>query len=197
MEVSELLAFFNITWMILSKINRVTHRDLGYLIAGLTIIYAISGIALNHKNNWNPNYIFDNRTFTSKVKVTRETIDREIVLDILKSIQLDPDFRTFYFPTGNKVTIFIDGGLVELNVATGEGVIQRISKRPFFYHINFLHYNPGKWWKYFSDVFCLALIIVTVTGLFILKGKNGITGRGAILTIAGFILPLIFLLIYL
>jgi hypothetical protein len=94
------------------------------------------------------------------------------------------------------VTIFIDGGYVQLNIATGEGVIERISKRPLFYQLNFLHYNPGRWWKYFSDIFCIALITVTITGLFIIKGKNGITKRGAILTAIGIILPLLFLFIY-
>lgn len=182
--------------MNLSKLNRITHRDIGYLIAGLTIIYAISGIALNHKNNWNPNYIFDNRSFTSNIKINRETFNKETATEILRSIQVNPEFKTFYFPTGNKVTIFIEGGLVQVNALTGEGVIEKISKRPLFYQINFLHYNPGKWWKYFSDIFCIALIIVTITGLFIIKGKNGITKRGAILTIIGIILPLLFLLIY-
>lgn len=182
--------------MNLSKFNRVTHRDIGYLIAGLTIIYAISGISLNHKNNWNPNYIYDNRSFKSEVIITRENFDKETAVEILKSIQLEPEFKTFYFPTGNKVTIFLEGGFVQLNIATGEGVIEKISKRPVFYQLNFLHYNPGKWWKYFSDIFCLALIIVTVTGLLIIKGKNGITKRGAILTVIGIILPIIFLFIY-
>jgi uncharacterized protein len=180
-----------------SRINRITHRDIGYLIAGLTIIYAISGIALNHKNNWNPNYIFDNRAFTTDVTINREDFSNKTATDILKSLELEPAFKTFYFPTGNKVTIFIDGGLVQINSLTGKGIVERISKRPFFYQINFLHYNPGKWWKYFSDIFCIALILVTLTGLFILKGKNGITKRGAILTITGILLPLIFLLFYL
>ncbi len=183
--------------MNLSKLNRVTHRDIGYLIAGLTLIYAISGIALNHKNDWNPNYIFENRPFTSDAKITRETFNKEAAIDILKSIHLEQEYKTFYFPGGNSLTIFINGGVIHFNVATGEGVIEKISKKPFFYQINFLHYNPGKWWKYFSDIFCLSLITVTLTGLFIIKGKNGITKRGAILTIAGIILPLIFLLIYL
>lgn len=182
--------------MNLSKFNRVAHRDIGYLIAGLTIVYAISGIALNHKNNWNPNYIFDNRNFTTSMKVTRENFNNETAASILKSINVDPGFKTFYFPTGNKVTIFIDGGFVQLDIAEGKGVIERISKRPVFYQINFLHYNPGKWWKYFSDIFCIALITVTLSGLFIIRGKNGITRRGAILTIIGILLPLIFLLIY-
>jgi hypothetical protein len=182
--------------MNLSKFNRVTHRDIGYLIAGLTIIYAISGISLNHKNNWNPNYIFDNRSFKSELKITREAFNKETAAEILKSINVDPEFKTFYFPTGNKVTIFLDGGFVQLNTDNGEGVIEKITKRPVFYQLNFLHYNPGIWWKYFSDIFCLALIIVTITGLFIIKGKNGITKRGAILTLAGIILPIIFLFIY-
>jgi uncharacterized protein len=182
--------------MKLSKLNRITHRDLGYLIAGLTIIYAISGIALNHKNNWNPNYIFDNRSFTTDVPIIRETFSNETALSVLKGIQADKEFKTFHFPSGNKVTIFINDGFVQINALTGEGVIQKVSKRPLFYQLNFLHYNPGRWWKYFSDIFCGALILVTVTGLFIIKGKNGITKRGAILTIIGIILPLLFLLIY-
>lgn len=188
--------FFNIPKMNLSKLNRITHRDIGYLIAGLTIIYAISGIALNHKNNWNPNYIFENTAFKTEVPVNRETFTNETALNILKSIKAEEGYKTFHFPNGNKVTIFVDGGFVQVNAKTGEGVIEKISKRPLFYQLNFLHYNPGRWWKYFSDIFCLALVTVTITGLFIIKGKNGITGRGAILTIIGIILPLLFLLIY-
>jgi hypothetical protein len=186
---------FNNTIMNLSKLNRVTHRDIGYLIAGLTIIYAISGIALNHKNNWNPNYIFDNREFTTSVPVDRQSFNDETAMKIIESIGTDIEYKAFHFPTGNKVTIFIDGGFIQVKT-TGEGVIEKISKRPIFYQLNFLHYNPGRWWKYFSDIFCIALITVTITGLFIIKGKNGITKRGAILTIIGIILPLLFLLIY-
>src|SRR5690349_17499522 len=33
-----------------------SHRDLGYLLAGLTIAYAISGTAVNHAQAWNPTY---------------------------------------------------------------------------------------------------------------------------------------------
>ena len=107
-----------------------------------------------------------------------------------------PDFKTFYYPSGNKLNIFIEGGSIQINTLTGEGRVERISKRPVFYQFNFLHYNPGKWWKWFSDIYCIALILVTITGLFIVKGKNGITRRGAILTVIGIILPLLFLLFY-
>jgi hypothetical protein len=182
--------------MSIAKFNRVTHRDIGYLIAGLTIIYAISGIALNHKHDWNPNYIIENTGFKTDINFTRETLNRETALEILKNVPGTPEYKTWYFPAGNILTIFVEGGSVRINTNTGEGTIERISKRPLFYQLNFLHYNPGRWWKYFSDIYCISLILVTVTGLFLVKGKNGITRRGAILTAIGIILPLLFLFIY-
>jgi uncharacterized protein len=188
--------FFNFRYMNLSKLNRITHRDIGYLITGLTIIYAVSGIALNHKHDWNPNYIIENREFTIDVNFTRETINKETAMDILKRIPGEFEYKTYYFPSGKILTIFVEGGSVRINTGTGAGVIEKISKRPLFYQINFLHYNPGRWWKYFSDIFCVALIVVTITGLFLVKGRNGITRRGAILTAIGIVLPLLFLLIY-
>jgi len=182
--------------MNLSKLNRVTHRDIGYLITGMTIIYAISGIALNHKHDWNPNYIIDNRTFVTEAVITRETLNDEAAREILETVPGDFRYKTFYYPAGNVLTIFIEGGSVRINTVTGYGEVEKISKRPLFYQMNFLHYNPGVWWKYFSDIYCVALILVTITGLFIIKGRNGITRRGAILTAIGIILPLLFLFIY-
>ena len=34
----------------------VLHRDVGYLAVGLTLAYGISGIAVNHRADWNPSY---------------------------------------------------------------------------------------------------------------------------------------------
>jgi len=182
--------------MNISRLNRITHRDVGYLIAGLTIIYAVSGIALNHKNDWNPNYIIESSGFQTDINISRENLNKETAEELLKKVPGSHELKTYYFPAGNVLTLFIEGGTVRINTKTGQGTIEKISKRPLFYELNFLHYNPGRWWKYFSDTFCLALITVTITGLFLIKGKNGITRRGAILTAAGIILPLLFLFIY-
>ena len=37
---------------------RAIHRDLGYLAVGLTVIYALSGLAINHigTDGWDPNF---------------------------------------------------------------------------------------------------------------------------------------------
>ena len=41
---------------------RIIHRDVGYVAVALTIAYALSGIAVNHIEDWNPNYSLDERT---------------------------------------------------------------------------------------------------------------------------------------
>ena len=62
---------------------------------------------------------------------------------------------------------------------------------------NFLHLNaPKKVWTYVADVFAVALAFLAISGLFMIKGKNGITGRGAWMTALGILLPIIFLIIY-
>jgi hypothetical protein len=48
-----------------------------------------------------------------------------------------------------------------------------------------------------ADLFAIVLGLLAITGLFVLKGKKGITGRGAWLTIAGIAIPVLFLILYL
>ncbi|MDZ7764514.1 MAG: hypothetical protein U5K00_08820 [Melioribacteraceae bacterium] len=45
--------------MKIKKWIRILHRDIGYLSVGLIIVYGISGIAVNHVDIWNPNYIIE------------------------------------------------------------------------------------------------------------------------------------------
>jgi len=172
---------------------RVTHRDLGYLFFGMTLVYAISGVAINHLNDWNPNY-----------KVTREMVtlnlpadpQREDIINALGNIGRKEEYKQHIFPDEGYIKIFIRNGSIETNLETGKGILETIEKRPVFRALNYLHYNPVKWWTYFSDLYSVSLVIIAATGLFILKGKTGITGRGAWLTILGIIIPLIFLFIY-
>jgi len=64
--------------------------------------------------------------------------------------------------------------------------------------VNFLHLNESKkLWTWMADLYAIALALLAITGLFVLKGKKGITGRGAWLTGAGVVIPVVFLLMYL
>jgi hypothetical protein len=89
------------------QLNRAVHRDVGYLCAGLTVVYALTGVLLNHLHDWNPHW-------------------------------------------------------------KREPVAARVAA---------------------------ALALLALTGLFVLKGKDGITRRGAVLTTAGRGLPVPLLLL--
>ena len=61
------------------------------------------------------------------------------------------------------------------------------------YAFNQLHLNtPKRLWTWVADIYAIGLIVLAVTGMFVLKGRTGITGRGAWLTGAGVLLPVIY-----
>lgn len=181
------------------KLIRVLHRDLGYLFFGASIIYAISGIALNHLRDFNPSYDIDHYTINLDEPVDRDLIDPSWIESLLLELDLeDNEYKNHYYPNPNQLKVFLHHGALELNLDTGTGLLETIYKRPLLYQVNFLHYNPGNWWKWFSDIFCVAWIIISVTGLFIIKrGKNSVKRLGGLYTAIGIIIPLILLLFYL
>ena len=84
-----------------------------------------------------------------------------------------------------------------MDLATGEAQVERKTTRYVIKEMNLLHYNNlKKVYTWFSDLYAAGLIILAITGLFVLRGKNGILGRGAWLTAIGILLPAIFLLFY-
>jgi len=177
------------------KLNRVLHRDIGYFFFGMTIIYALSGIALNHIDDWNPSYIIKTEEVQlESLPTDAAAIDQAYARKIAGKFHEADEFKNFYFPEPNSLKIFIEDGSITLDLNTGKGQLEKTSRRPVFYQVNFLHYNPGRSWTWFSDIYCLGLIIIAVTGLFIVRGKKGIKGRGAWMTLLGILIPVLFFL---
>ncbi|MBP7949340.1 MAG: hypothetical protein KA004_06765 [Verrucomicrobiales bacterium] len=50
--------------MKLRRLNANLHRDIGYFLSGLIFIYCLSGIALNHVDDWDPDFVIHKRTIT-------------------------------------------------------------------------------------------------------------------------------------
>jgi hypothetical protein len=178
------------------KLNRVLHRDLGYFFIGMTLIYAISGIAINHIKDWNPNYIIRKEAFQLEEHLSRESINEEKIQQILNAVG-ESSYKSYYFPLPNQLKIFIDGGSVTCDLNTGYCELETIKRRPLLFYVNKMHYNPGVVWTYFSDFYCVALAFLAISGLFIIKGKKGLRWRGAILGAIGIIIPILILLLYL
>ena len=179
------------------KWNRAIHRDLGYFFTALTVIYSLSGIALNHLDDWNPSYSVKTKKFKTDLINISQNIDEERLEKVLKNAGITESYKKHYRPDEGTLRIFVKGGNVTVNLKNGDALFESLRKRPLLYQANFLHYNnPKKIWTWISDFFALSLIILAISGLFILRGKNGIKGRGAWLTFAGLALPLIFMFVY-
>lgn len=176
------------------KWNRVIHRDFGYFFLGMTFIYALSGIAINHMKDWNPNYIVVTEDIQTE-PYTQKPGKAEIK-KLLEPYDEDENYKNHYFPSDNILKVFIKDGTVFINLSTGEGLLETTRRRPLLREVNYLHYNPIKYWTWYSDIFSGALILLGITGILIPRGAKGITKRGAWLTILGFVIPLIYLFIY-
>ena len=176
---------------------RVVHRDFGYLFFGLTIVYSLSGIALNHLGDWNSNYMIVRKeiSFDNPERITRD-IKKPEVKALMAEIDQEDSYKNHYFPDATTLKVFLKGGSVIIDTETGNGLLEKVTRRPLFREVNYLHYNPQESWTWVSDVFAGALIILAITGLFLVKGAKGITQRGAWLTILGIAIPLVFLFIY-
>jgi len=182
--------------MKISKLNRILHRDIGFFFFGMTLIYAVSGIALNHMNQWNPSYHITNTEYRLVLPDNPKKINKKEVLKLLNSIGRTEMYKNHYYPNPNTLKIFVKNGSLTINISNGNAVLEKINRRPILYDINKLHYNPGKWWTAFSDIFSIGLLIIAITGLFIVKGKNGIKRRGGLYTLLGILIPLAFLFFF-
>lgn len=177
------------------KICRVIHRDLSYFLTGIILVYAISGLVLNHKNSFNPDYSIDRVEFTVSENFPKSAgnISQEQLSTELDLINRSAPVLKFYAPKPNEVKVFIKGGSsMIINLSDRSAIYESIKKRPFFSQINWLHFNP-KGWTVFADLVAIGLILITLTGIFMNKGKHGLWGRGGIEVIIGILIPVLFI----
>lgn len=176
------------------KWNRAVHRDFGYFFFGMVIIYSLSGIAINHINEWNPNFVITAEEFTIDPPSSKPT--KQELKELIEPIGEKENYKSHYFPNDEYVKIFINDGTVYINLVSGNGLVEKTKRRPLFREVNYLHYNPIKYWTWYSDIFAGALIILAISGIIIPRGENGIGARGAWLVIFGIVIPIIYLFIY-
>lgn len=180
------------------KWNNIIHRDVGYVCAGLTVIYVISGVAVNHIADWNPNFAVDRRVVAVAGVTPAELATPDGVRAVLARTGLGPDFRTTFRTDSATLRVFVEDGVVDVDFEAGTATVEVVRPRPILRQANFLHLNHAKrLWTWMADLYAAALGLLAITGLFVLKGKTGITGRGAWLTGAGVVIPLVFLWMYL
>jgi hypothetical protein len=171
---------------------RAVHRDFGYLAVGFTLIYALSGIAINHIKDWDPSF-----------HATERTLAIAPVADAMSDAQAGAAVAAAA-GTGTPDEVYRAGDEVRLTYNDGTHVtaigdtvtVQARSPRLFFRVANWLHYNRGKAaWTYVADVYAVMLLYLAISGIFMIKGRLGLRWRGAVLIAIGVAIPLGYVLL--
>ena len=89
------------------KWNNILHRDIGYLIFGLTIVYGISGIAVNHIQDWNPNYSKEEEIFSIS-PITQIATTDEILKESLHKLNIAETPTNYFRPDSFTIQICFD-----------------------------------------------------------------------------------------
>jgi uncharacterized protein len=170
---------------------RSCHRDVGYLVVGLTFIYAISGLAINHIDDWDPNYKSVSRTHQIAGELSQDDAEAATKV-VLAQLGIDEEPTDAYLATDTELEIYFatDQRAIRVDLDTRTAFEEAQQPRFFLRVANWLHYNRSKQaWTYVADAYAILLLFLATSGLFMLKGRKGLIGRGAILLAIGAAVP--------
>lgn len=169
---------------------RIIHRDLGYFVTGICLIYAISGILLNHMNEKDPAY----RTEEQSLQI-QEKLSQQELMNYWQAQKNLPVVKKIMTLDENHSRLLLEGGVGVYNHATGWLDYEVYQKRPFIWWMNRFHYNKVQGWSPIADIFAGSLIFLAISGLFMVKGKNSLKGRGKWYLMAGLAIPILYVLL--
>lgn len=172
---------------------RNLHRDLGYFYIGLIISFALSGILMNHRDQFHVEK-YNVETKNIKVKLPKkEAITEDFAKNIIKQFDVADTYRKHKIK-GKTLRISFKNTDVEVDINTGKGELTTYNKTPIISQMMKLHKSTSNWWIYYGDIFGLSLITIAITGaIMIPAGKFSFKNRGWKLALAGVIIPLIVL----
>jgi hypothetical protein len=157
-------------------------------MVGISLVYGISGIYLNHIHGDDPAFYTEKGTLqlSSALTVGELTDKWNERKDLPGLKKIMPVDDTHY-------RLMLESGIGVYNLTDGRLDYEKYRKRFFVYWINRLHYNKVKGWKPMADIFASSLIFLAVSGIFMVKGKRGISGSGKWWLIAGLLVPIIYI----
>jgi uncharacterized protein len=173
---------------------RAIHRDIGYIAVGLTFVYALSGIAVNHITDWSDgDPSFRTYTRTTSVSGLEGQDDAAIAEALRKRFGIRAMPREIYRASPEQLDILFDKRSLHVDTAKGSVVDEGQEPRFLLRVANWLHLNRGKKaWTYAADAYAAALLLLATSGIFMIAGKKGLFGRGAVLVAVGILVPVVY-----
>ena len=130
----------DINWF---KLNRSLHRDIGYFCIGLTLIFAVSGIALNHLDDWNPNYQVTQETHL--IPDINSVINQENFESwLLRKLNIKTKVKARFWQTPTEYKLFTtDNHSLLINAQNNSVVVEQVKARFLLKSLNTLHLNDS------------------------------------------------------
>jgi hypothetical protein len=170
---------------------RAVHRDVGYLAVGLTFVYALSGLAVNHIADWDPNFTQIERTHPLPENLPKD--DQEASKRLLDSLNITEAPTEVYRADAARLDIVFDNRTLHVDFEKRLIVEEGQDPRFFLRLANWLHLNRGKKaWTYVADGYAGFLLFLATSGMFMLAGRKGLLGRGAVLVTLGAAVPILY-----
>jgi hypothetical protein len=171
---------------------RALHRDIGYFVIGLTVIYAVSGLAVNHIADWDPSFRQVERTHQLSAPLPAD--DEQASTVVLSALGIRETPRELFRAEETKLDVVLEKRTLHVDTATGKVLEEGEEPRFFLRIVNWLHLNRGKKaWTYFADGYAVFLLFLALSGLFMIPGRKGLFGRGAVIATLGAALPIVYI----
>ena len=173
---------------------RTVHRDAGNLAVGLTLVYAASGLAVNHIADWDPN--FKSHQTTHDLGGPLEGEDQAVAERVLQKLDVKGKASDVYRAAPNQLEITLDRRTLHVDTQTGKVLDEGEEPRLFLRLANWLHLNRGKKaWTYVADGYAVLLLLLAFSGMFMLPGRKGLIGRGGIFVLVGAAVPIVYVVL--
>lgn len=171
------------------RVLRAMHRDVGYVLVGLTFVYALSGLAVNHVEDWDPSFSHFERTHELELPSDHDAA----VERVLAHLSIDDTPSEVYAVADDEIDVVLERRTLHLDLAEGRVVEEGQEPRFLLRAANWLHLNRGKRaWTYVADAFAVLLLFLATSGLFMLPGRKGLIGRGGVLLVLGAAIPILY-----
>jgi hypothetical protein len=145
-------------------------------------------LAVNHIADWDPSFEQVNRSYQVRVPSSAEPEAAGAL--VLRQLGIQERPSEIYASAPDAVDIVLEHHTLHLTPSTGHDVEEGQSPRFFLRLANWLHLNRGKKaWSYVADTYAVMLLYLAISGLFMIPGRKGLVGRGAVLALLGAAVP--------
>jgi hypothetical protein len=149
----------------------------------------MSGLAVNHIADWDPNFVNYEREYT--INAPLPDSDAKVAAAILAESGIREEPLDVYRVDEDALEITLAAKTLHVRLDTRVVYEEGQKERVFLRVANWLHLNRGKKaWTWFADGYAVVLLVLATSGLFMIPGRKGIRRRGAVLVAVGIAVPL-------